>query len=206
MTAAIIVDGPAAADWTLILAHGAGAPMDTPLMTRLAHGLGDSGIRVIRFEFEYMARRRQDGKKRPPDAASKLLARFREAIGNADWASRVALGGKSMGGRMATLLAAEGHGEAAIVFGYPFHPPGKPDRLRLDHFPGIACPVLICQGERDRFGTADEVAGYTLPAGIHLHWAPDGDHDLKPRKASGHSHDGHLDAAVTAAARFLTAL
>ncbi|MBK5920772.1 alpha/beta hydrolase [Rhodothalassium salexigens] len=205
----LLIDGPADATTTLVLAHGAGAPMDSAFMDRVAHGLGTHGVRVVRFEFDYMARRRTDGVKRPPEAQAKLLARFTRVIDRvaeqaAPAGGRLALGGKSMGGRMATLLAAQGVGDAVAVFGYPFHPPGKPERLRLDHFPALGCPVLIAQGSRDPFGTRDEVAGYPLPATVHLHWAEDGNHDLKPRKASGRSHDDTIDDAVAAVARFLT--
>ncbi|UWN51948.1 hypothetical protein ASALC70_04183 [Alcanivorax sp. ALC70] len=108
---------------------------------------------------------------------------------------------------MAThLLAAPGTPApaGAVVFGYPFHPPGKPERTRLDHFPDLTGPVLICQGERDPFGKREEVAGYPLPAALTLHWVFDGDHDLKPRKRSGGDQDANLAAAADRAAAFMS--
>ncbi len=194
---------------TLIRAHGAGAPMDSPFMARMAALQAARGVAVARFEFDYMARRRAEGVKAPPDRAPKLLARFQAVL--EDVAGRAQgplwVGGKSMGGRMAThLLAAPGTPApaGAVVFGYPFHPPGKPERTRLDHFPDLTGPVLICQGERDPFGKREEVAGYPLPAALTLHWVFDGDHDLKPRKRSGGDQDANLAAAADRAAAFMS--
>jgi hypothetical protein len=120
----------------------------------------------------------------------------------------VFVGGKSMGGRMASLLAAEQETADAslngvVALGYPFHPPGKPEKLRTDHLQALATPMLVCQGERDPFGTAQEVPDYPLSAAVRLTWLPDGDHDLKPRKASGHSQDANWTAAADAVAAFL---
>ncbi len=189
-------DGPDGATWRLLLAHGAGAPMDSDFMNAIAAALAGRGIGVARFEFPYMARRRTEGGKKPPDRAPVLLESWRRAIDSAEWnfpGARLAIGGKSMGGRMATLLAAEpdcpGSVEAVITLGYPFHPPGKPDKLRTDHFGALAKPVLMVQGTRDPFGTRADVAGYVLPKRATVLWAEDGDHDLKPRKASGRTHD-----------------
>ena len=202
-------EGPARA--TLALAHGAGAPMDSPFMARIAALLAERGVAVARFEFDYMARRRAEGVKAPPDRAPKLLARFQAVLETlaADAEGPLWVGGKSMGGRMATQLLATPASPAAapagaVVFGYPFHPPGKPERTRLDHFPDLAGPVLICQGERDPFGKREEVAGYALPAALILHWVFDGDHDLKPRKRSGGDQDSNLVAAADRAAAFIS--
>ncbi|MCC4308593.1 dienelactone hydrolase family protein [Alcanivorax marinus] len=197
--------GPARA--TLLLAHGAGAPMDSPFMARMAALLAARGVTVARFEFAYMARRREEGVKAPPDRAPKLLDRFRAA--RAAVAEQAAgplwVGGKSMGGRMATLLLAapDPAVAGAVVFGYPFHPPGKPERTRLDHFPDLTGPLLICQGERDPFGRREEVEGYRLSDPVTLHWAFDGDHDLKPRQRSGSDHEANLTAAADRAAAFM---
>lgn len=200
-----LIDGPDTAPVTLILAHGAGAPMDSDAMTSLATTIAAHGIRVIRFEFNYMAQRRLTGKKRPPDRAPALIDRFRQAIEPWRDSGRLAIGGKSMGGRMASLLAADApDGLAAVVcLGYPFHPPGKPDRPRTDHFARLTVPTLICQGERDPFGTRAEVTGYALPAPLTVAWLPDGDHDLKPRKASGRTKQDNWHACATTVARFL---
>jgi len=174
---------------TLVLAHGAGAPMDSPFMAEMASLLSERGLDVVRFEFAYMARRREEGIKAPPDRAARLTACFRTILDDVRRASSgpVWIGGKSMGGRMATLLAAEADTpvDGCVVFGYPFHPPGKPEKTRLDHFPALAAPVLICQGERDPFGKPREVTGYDLPSPVTVHWVTDGDHDFTPRKRSG---------------------
>ena len=198
-------DGP-----VLALAHGAGVGMDSPLMAGMAERLAARGVRVGRFEFGYMAERRRDGKKRPPPAQSTLLSEFRAVVDALGGPGGVFVGGKSMGGRMASLLAAEqeraGQPVAGVVaLGYPFHPPGKPEKLRTDHLQALATPMLVCQGERDPFGTAQEVPGYPLASSVRITWLPDGDHDLKPRKASGTSQDANWTAAADAAAAFLRA-
>lgn len=197
----------------VLLAHGAGAPHDSPVMQSLAEKIAHNGLWVARFDFPYMLRRRGDGKKRPPDRAPVLLAAFEDAVAavrdqTQGLSCPLVLGGKSMGGRMASMLAAEkpGIADGLLVFGYPFHPPGKPDRLRVDHFPALKCPMLIAQGSRDPFGTRAEVEAMTLPGPIKLHWAEDGNHDLKPRKATGFTHEDHLSAAAAQAAEFVLTL
>lgn len=197
----MLINGPEKGP-TLMLAHGAGAAMDSDFMNQLAEGLGREGIRVLRFEFPYMAERRESGKKRPPDRALKLLASFAAMLESLT-DPVVFIGGKSMGGRMATMLATEQKVAGVCVYGYPFHPPGKPEKLRLEHFPAIRCPVLICQGERDALGNRDEVAGYTLPANVELHWLHDGDHSLKPRKSSGLTLSDNLNSAIRQTATFI---
>lgn len=196
------VDGKACA--TLLLAHGAGAPMDSDFMNMLAAALAGQGVRVLRFEFPYMAERRRNGKKRPPDRAPVLLQAFAAALDQAG-GEKIFIGGKSMGGRMATMLAAEQRCAGVICFGYPFHPPGKPDKTRIDHFAQMQTATLICQGERDPFGTRADVAGYALPNSVQLHWLKDGNHDLAPRRASGLSQQDNIEQAAEAAATWVTA-
>ncbi len=191
---------PKKAHATLVLAHGAGAPMDSDFMADMAARLCDRGLAVMRFEFPYMARRRETGRKSPPDRAPVLLQSFREQLEALDDPENVLIGGKSLGGRMASMLATEMSVAGVICLGYPFHPPGKPERTRLDHLPDLRAPMLICQGERDPLGSREEVAGYDLPASVQLHWLPDGDHDLKPRKKSGYTHEQNLDDAARAVA------
>lgn len=199
-----IENGPATAPATLVLAHGAGAPMDSPFMERVAGGIGEAGFRVLRFEFPYMAARRHGGKKRPPDRQPVLLATWRSVIASQTGQGALVIGGKSMGGRMATLMAAQLSGISGVIcFGYPFHPPGKPEKLRTEHLQELSCPTLIVQGERDPFGTREEVPTYGLSPEIGLRWIPDGNHDLAPRKSSGHSVHGNLSDAVKAAVGFL---
>ncbi|HUT48309.1 MAG TPA: alpha/beta family hydrolase [Alphaproteobacteria bacterium] len=206
----VLFDGPADAPMTIALAHGAGAPMDAPFMETIVAGLAGHGLRVARFEFPYMAKRRADGAKKLPDRAPVLLQSWREMIDRLG-RDRLVVGGKSMGGRIASMVAAALQAEGApvrgvVCLGYPFHPPGKPERLRTEHLETIKTPTLILQGERDPFGRREEVEGYTLSKAVRLHWLPDGDHGLKPRKASGHSEAENLTDAVTALARFVAAL
>lgn len=204
--------GPDDAAATLLLAHGAGAPMDSPFMVLTAEMLAARGIRVARFEFAYMAARRSGGKRRPPPKAESLdgemIAAARAA--EAGRAGKLAIGGKSMGGRVASHVAdgLKKSGEVAglVCLGYPFHPPNTPERLRVAHLETLTCPTLIIQGERDPFGTRGEVEALMLPSAIRIHWAHDGDHDLGPRGGSGTTRKGNLEAAADAVAGFLKAL
>ncbi|GIZ13551.1 alpha/beta family hydrolase [Pseudomonas sp. NCCP-436] len=192
---------------TLILAHGAGAPMDSSFMQQMAQGLAVRGVRVVRFEFTYMALRRMDGRKRPPNPQAQLLQQWREVYAKVrqQVAGPLAIGGKSMGGRMASLLADELGVSALTCLGYPFHPAGKPDKPRVAHLTGLTTPTLIVQGERDALGGRERVADYVLSPAIELHWLKAADHDLRPLKSSGISHEQHLERAADAIAAFLQA-
>lgn len=196
------LDGPEGAALTVVLAHGAGAGMDHPWIAGVAAGLAERGLRVARFEFPYM-RSRREGKRRGPDRMPVLQEAYRAAVAECG-AARFALAGKSMGGRIATMVADELGAVAVAVFGYPFHPPGKPEQLRTAHLRDLRTPTLILQGERDPFGKPDEVSGYDLSDAITVQWLADGDHSLAPRKKSGHTADGHFATAVAAAAEFVT--
>lgn len=198
--------GPPDARATLLFTHGAGAPMDTPWMDAIADGLAVHGIRSARFEFAYMAARRQ-GQRKPPPRAELVMGEYRDAVAEVANSGKLFIGGKSMGGRVASMVADElfaAGGIAGLVcLGYPFHPPGKPDSLRTAHLEALHTPALICQGERDPFGTVEEVARYKLSPAITLHWLADGDHDLKPRKASGLSFAGHVASTTAAIAAWM---
>lgn len=189
----------------LILAHGAGAPMDSPFMSEMAGRLGELGVRVVRFEFPYMASRRRDGGKRPPSPQTQLLDCWREVWRevNAREPGRWAIGGKSMGGRMASLLADELDAPALVCLGYPFHAAGKPEKTRVEHLAALRTPTLIVQGERDALGCRAEVAGYALSPVIRMLWLEAADHDLKPLRVSGFSHAQHLQRTAEAVAGFL---
>ena len=182
----------------LLLAHGAGAPMDSPFMNTIADKIAAAGIEVVRFEFEYMAKRREDGTRRGPDRAPKLIARFEEALSLVGPPAEVIIGGKSMGGRIASMIADEVGVAGVVCLGYPFHPPGKPERLRTAHLETLKTPTLIVQGTRDRLGTEGEVATYALSPSIELAWMGDGDHSFKPRKKSGRTLEQNLEAAADA--------
>lgn len=206
MPTEFLFDGPEDARVTIMLAHGAGAPMDSASMTATARALAAAGHRVARFEFGYMAARRT-GTRKPPPRADTVIPEYVAAIddlGPTD--GPLIIGGKSMGGRVASMAAdaefAAGRIAGLLCLGYPFHPPGRPTQLRTKHLAALACPTLICQGTRDEFGVPDEVAGYDLSPAIEVLWLEDGDHDLKPRKAiSGFTTAQHLKTiadAVTA--------
>ncbi len=202
-----LFDGPPDARRGVILAHGAGAPMDSPFMAAFAGGLGMAGLRVARFEFPYMARRRDDGRRRPPDRAPVLIECWCAAVDalhrTGILRGRLVIGGKSMGGRIASLIA-DGAGVSGLVcLGYPFHPPGRPGRARVDHLGSLRTPTLIVQGERDKLGTREDVAGYTLSSAIRLHWLADGDHGFRPRKASGRTEAQNWEEGIRAVAEFV---
>ncbi len=196
-----IFDGPAKAPVTVLLAHGAGAPMDSAAMTAATKALVMEGLRVARFEFGYMAARRT-GERRPPPKAETVMPEYVAAIDDLKAKGKLIIGGKSMGGRVASMIADEMHAAGKIAgllcLGYPFHPMGKPTQLRTAHLEKLKCPALIVQGTRDIMGTRDEVAGYKLSKSIEILWLEDGDHDLKPRKAmSGFTAAGHMKTMAT---------
>ena len=198
----ILVEGPESSERTYLFAHGAGGAMDTPFMAVVARGIATRGIRVVRFEFPYMASRRTGGPRRAPDRPAVLLESFREAV--RDHArGQVFIGGKSMGGRIASMVADELAVDGLICLGYPFHPPGSPAKLRTAHLATLRTPALIVQGERDPFGNRDEVRGYDLSTAIHVEWLTDGDHSFKPRKGSGVTNEANLERAIDLAAKFI---
>lgn len=191
-------DGPAGAGWTYIFAHGAGGPMRSLFMATIARGLAERGIRVVRFEFPYMA-----AKRKRPDSQNVLLDSWREVVGRIGNPHRLIIGGKSMGGRMASMVADELGVAGLLCYGYPFHPPGQPERLRTEHLKTLATPALIVQGERDPFGNRDEVGSYALSPAIRIAWMPDGDHSLKPRARSGSTERENLQKAIDEGAAFI---
>jgi hypothetical protein len=186
---------------TFLLAHGAGGPMHSPFLRAVAEGLAEAGIRVVRFEFPYMRARR-----RTPDPAAVLLDAWRAVIERLGGGPRLVLGGKSLGGRMATMIADEVRARGVVCFGYPFHPPGKPSQLRTAHLAALETPTLILQGERDPFGTREEVVGYALSPRIRVEWIPGGDHSFKPLRSSGRSEPQNLALAISLAADFILRL
>ena len=191
---------------TVALAHGAGAPMDSPFMEAFAEGLVQAGFRAARFEFPYMVDRRDTGVKKPPNRAPILLDAWRDVIGEIG-ADTLVIGGKSMGGRIASMVADETGVRGLVCLGYPFHGPGRPmNPDRLAHLENLKTPALICQGARDTLGNAEDVAGYALSPAISVHWLDDGDHGFKPRQASGLTEDGNWRSAIGAIVRFLGAL
>ena len=195
-------------DRMFIFAHGAGVGMSAPFMETVAEGLADNGIRVLRFHFPYMEEMVRSGTRRPPDGGAVLRQAFAEVISHCIEKEgcirkHLYIGGKSMGGRIASMVADDHQVAGVVCFGYPFHPPRKPEKLRIEHLQTLTTPMLICQGERDSFGHRIEVNQYNLSDSITIKWITDGDHSFKPRKASGVSLDENITEAVSEAAAFM---
>lgn len=202
-----LLNGPNSATTTVVLAHGAGAPMDSLYMQAFAEGLADRGFQVARFEFPYMYERRHTGIKKPPNRAPILLETW-SAVVDHFRQSDLIIGGKSMGGRVASMSAVEYElkntpVKGVVCLGYPFHPTGKPGKLRTEHLISLKTPTLICQGERDTLGTLEDVKSYSLSKSIRYHWLTDGDHGFKPRKKSGVTEQQNWDSAMDAIATFV---
>ena len=198
----LIISGPAKGP-LFVLAHGAGAPMDSDWMNQLTELLNKEGIRVVRFEFPYMAERRLNGKKRPPNKASVLEETWESVVSLFKNSKNIFIGGKSMGGRTASLVADRLTVQGVLAFGFPFHGPGKEPGKRLDSLLTLKTKSLFLQGTRDSMGNFEEVETYQLPKNIKLHWLEDGDHSLKPRKKSGFTLEEHLSEAAKKAADFI---
>jgi len=186
-----LIDGPRDAAKTYVFAHGAGGPMASPFMKTVARGIAAAGIRVVRFEFPYMAARRKR-----PDPQNILLDAFRDVISELGDPANLVIGGKSMGGRMATMIADELRVAGLLVYGYPFHPSGRPDRLRTEHLQSLETKTLIVQGTRDTFGSREEVMGYSLSERITIAWIEGGDHSLGKK----------LDDPIALGVSFITSL
>ncbi len=198
-------NGSPDAPLTLVLAHSAGSFMDSEFMDAFAEGMvvqSHGRLRVARFEFPYMSARRNDGQQRPPDPETVLLETWRRAIA-ALGPERLAIGGKSLGGRMASMVADECGVRALVCLGYPFHPQGNTEKLRIAHLASLRTPTLIVQGTRDPFGSEEEVSRYLLSSSISLHWIDDGDHDLAPRKSSGRGVGKTWTEAISAIGDFM---
>jgi predicted alpha/beta-hydrolase family hydrolase len=184
--------------------------MDSRSMQSITEALTTVPLRIARFEIAYMAARRS-GARKPPPRADKLLSEYVEAVEALRRFQPLIIGGKSMGGRVASMIADElyerGLVKGLLCIGYPFHPPGKPQDTRTGHLAALRTPTLIVQGTRDPFGTPDDVAGYNLPPALDILWLEDGDHDLRPRKKlTGLSAADHLTATATGVREWLARL
>jgi|SRR5690242_11096649 len=189
----------------MVLAHGAGAAMDSPFMNAIAAGVAAGGIRVIRFEFPYMAARRS-GRGGAPDREPVLMQSWRTVIDEIGDPARTVIGGKSMGGRIASMVADDAGVAGLVCLGYPFHPPGNPARTRIKHLEKLRTPALILQGTRDSFGKPEEVAQYPLSRAIRVVWIEAGDHSFKPTKSSGRSAGQNLAQAIAELSEFVATL
>lgn len=206
----LLMDGPEDARWTLLLAHGAGAGSRSDFMVDMARRLGLQGLQVARFDFPYMQRMAAEGRRRPPDRVPALCDAYAQAIdaltATGVARERLVIGGKSLGGRIASLIADQAQVAGLVCLGYPFHPPAKPDTVRTAHLHALSTPALICQGERDSFGTRDEVGGYELASTVSVQWLPDGDHSFNPRKRSGLTEADNRKGAVKLVMDFVGSL
>jgi predicted alpha/beta-hydrolase family hydrolase len=197
------------ADRAVLLAHGAGADMNAAALRTVADALADAKIPSLRFNFPYMAAGRRSP-DRPPvleaavrDAAARLAKQAKVAP------ERIVLGGRSMGGRICSMVVADGLPSAGLVLlGYPLHPPGNAEKLRIEHLPKITVPCLFVSGTRDAFGTPDELKRHAkkIKGKVTWHWIDTADHGFKPLKASGLTPATALDGAAEAVVTFVTAL
>ncbi|MGH2747118.1 MAG: alpha/beta hydrolase family protein [Actinomycetota bacterium] len=197
------LDGDPGARHVVVLGHGAGGGMNSEFMAVAASGLAARGLLVCRFNFPFLERGRKS-----PDRAPVLEATFRAVVDRvgASGSQLVVLGGKSMGGRIASQIVAQGVDAAGLVFfGYPLHPPGRPERMRDAHLMSIESPMLFVEGTRDPFcplETLEKVRG-KLSAPTEVVVIEDGDHSFRVRKSSGRSTDAAWAEAVEAAARWI---
>lgn len=187
----------------LVLAHGAGAGSSSQFIQQLTVALLQNMVDVVTFDFAYMQQIAKTGKKRPPDKQANLQAQYIEVIDALPSGLPVFIGGKSMGGRIASEILQQSPVQGAVCFGYPFHPPGKPEKLRIDHLREVGKPVLVVQGERDTFGNRQQIVDYPLAKSVQVAFLDDGDHSFKPRKASGFQQQEHIRAAAQLAATFI---
>jgi len=187
---------------TLVLAHGAGAPMDSDWLNNITNKLELNNIEVIRFEFPYMEKRRITGKKSPPDKLPILVDKFNNIVNSLN--KPVFIAGKSMGGRIASMIAPTNNNILGVIaYGYPFHPVGKPEKLRTEHLKKYNKPMLIIQGENDPFGKSKEWENFNIDKSIEIFPISKANHDLKPNKSTGLSLDEAMNIAVKKTASFI---
>jgi len=205
---ALLIDEPKgrASALTIVLAHGAGAAMDSPFMNEIAHALADESFRIVRFEFPYMQEFRKTRKHTRPDFPSVLESTWQRVVEQLGDPSCLVIGGKSMGGRIASMIADKAGVKGLVCLGYPFHPAGRPSTLRVEHLKNLVTPALFLQGERDALGSKEEIGGYMLSPSIRMVFLPDGDHSFKPRKAFGHTNQENMTQAIKEIIKFCAGL
>lgn len=197
----------------IVFAHGAGADMRHEFMEQVSALFNKANINVVRFNFSYMDKRIELGKRYPPDRMPKLIDCYKRVINDIPVNDSkqgllpLFIGGKSMGSRVAVTIAADDDIavliEGVFCIGYPFHPTKKPEKLRLEPLQNTQIPVLILQGDRDTLGSQLEIEQYELSSLCHTIYLPDGDHSLKPRIKSGYTHQQHIETAVNAIVKFI---
>jgi len=191
---------------SIVLAHGAGAGMDSPFMQRMAEALAAASFRVVRFEFPYMQESRTTRKRSRPDPPGVLEETWTRVIEQIGPAGDLVIGGKSMGGRIASMVADQAGVKGLVCLGYPFHPAGRPDSLRVAHLEKLKTRSLFVQGTRDTLGSKEDIAGYSLSDAIKLVYLEDGDHSFKPRKSSGRTYEQNFRQAVEQITEFCSSL
>ncbi len=192
----------------LLLAHGAAKGMASPFMETMAQGLIKSGLRIVRFHFPYMEEMLRSGTKLPPNGGKVLRKCYSELITHCIEhenvpSHKIIIGGKSMGARVATMIADQHKVAGVICLGYPFHPPKKPERWRIQPLQAISTPTLICQGERDPHGKREEIRSLLLSKSIQFHWLKDGDGNFKPGKFSKKTLEVNMEGATLACNDFI---
>jgi predicted alpha/beta-hydrolase family hydrolase len=199
-------------DRAVLLAHGAGADMHAATLTTVSDALAAAGIPSLRFQFPY-----RSAGRRAPDRGPVLLAAVREAVATLARRTqlppeRIVVGGRSMGGRVASLAVADAEDPlpalGLVLLGYPLHPPGRPEQLRVEHLPRLRVPVLFVSGTRDAFGTPSELrrAARRVRGPVSFHWIESGDHGFKTLRASGTTTEDALASAAAAVVEFVSAL
>jgi predicted alpha/beta-hydrolase family hydrolase len=195
-----------------IFAHGAGADMHHDFMEQVSALLVKKHINVLRFNFPYMIKRSEDGKRYPPDRMPKLLLSYQQQLQDIKQFTSnelpLFIGGKSMGGRVAATVVGDGYSALAnvkgvICLGYPFHPQKKPEKLRLEPLQETKKPILIVQGDRDLLGNKQEISQYVISPLCQVSFLADGDHNLKPRVKSGYTHQQHIESTINQIERFI---
>ncbi|XOV77830.1 MAG: alpha/beta family hydrolase [Aestuariibacter sp.] len=188
----------------VILAHGAGNDQYSEFMQSCKLVFAEQGIHCHLFDFPYMEKARALGKRRPPDKMDRLIDSFQQEIAKfIDSDLPLFIGGKSMGGRVASMILEESEVQGGICFGYPFHPPGKPEKTRTEHLKELQKPLCIVQGQRDPFGKPEEIASYCLSDAVQVHILEQGDHSFTTPKKSQISSVQNIQRAVALAADFI---
>lgn len=196
------------ADRAVLLAHGAGSDLHAAALTAVADALAAAKIPSLRFNFPY-----RDAGRGGPDRPPALQAAVRDAVAECCRRAklppeRVVMGGRSMGGRICSVVAAEDGALGLVLLGYPLHPPGRPEQLRVDHFRHLRMPVLFASGTRDAFGTPQELKRYArrVKGTVTFHWVESGDHGFKPLKSSGMTQEEAFAGVAGAVVAFVATL
>ena len=197
-----ITEGKESSPDTIILAHSSGEPMNSEFMNYFSKHLSELGFFCIRFQFPYMTKQIIEGRKKPPDKIDSLIKSWCIAINHIN-KNNIIIGGKSMGGRIATLIANKVNPKGIVVLGYPFFNPKGKTKNRTEHLKNINIPTLICQGENDTLGKRPQVEKLHLSKKINLHWIESANHSLIPLKRTGKTRNQSWDECIIAINKFI---